>query len=111
MFKPNNLDHPHILSIIVDLMDLQIPWKGTHDLFGDAAMQMLICGIKEHGYGILIFPALKTVSKSANLIIFVAIDTVIEKWRKRHGNYPTYIYYQLSTFVLMFVDYYYYYVH
>ena len=98
VFKPNNVDHPHVLSFIVDLMDqkgTQIPWKGTQDSFGDAAMQMLICGIKEHGYGIHIFPALKTVSKSANLIIY-AIDTVIEKWRQRHGYYPTYIYIQID---------------
>jgi hypothetical protein len=79
----------------MDQKGCQLPWKGTQDSFGDAAMQMLICGIKEHGDGIHIFPALKTVSKSANLIIY-AIDTVIEKWRKRHGYYPTYIYIQID---------------
>jgi hypothetical protein len=79
----------------MDQKGTQLPWKGTQDSFGDAAMQMLICGIKEHGYGIHIFPALKTVSKSANLIIY-AIDTVIEKWRKRHGYYLTYIFIQID---------------
>ena len=98
VYKPSNLEHPHTLSFIVDLMDqkgCQLPWKGTQDSFGDAAMQMLICGIKEHGYGIHIFPALKTVSKSANLIIY-AIDTVIERWRQRHGYYPTNIFIQID---------------
>lgn len=98
VFRPANKDHPHVLSLIADLMDqkgTQLPWKGTQDSFGDGAMQMLICGIKEHGFGIHIFPALKTVSKSANLIIY-AIDTVIERWRQRHGYYPTKIYIQID---------------
>ena len=37
----------------------------------------------------------KTSPKSANIVIY-AIDTVIEKWRERHGYYPTKIYIQID---------------
>ena len=97
VFETANLEHPHILSIIVDIMDqtgTQLPFKGTQDS-ADDPVKMTIVGIKEHGYGVHIFPTVKTIPKTSNMILY-AIDMVIEKWRERHGYYPTTIYIQID---------------
>ena len=63
--------------------------------FSDPLKQMII-GVKEHGYGVHLFPCIDTISKGANLTIYV-IDKVIELWKERHGGvYPTIIYLQVD---------------
>jgi hypothetical protein len=99
VFTPENIEDPFILSMIIDIMDqngTHLPWQGTQSSF-ENPMRMVILGVKEHGYGVHIFPFLKSVGKSANLVIY-AIDTVIEKWRLRHPKhrYPTKIYIQID---------------
>ena len=99
VFTPENMENPSTLSMIIDVMDQHgtvLPWDGTQNSF-EKPMRMLVLGIKEHGYGVHIFPFLKSVGKSANLVIY-AMDMVIEKWRARHqcNRYPTKIYVQVD---------------
>jgi hypothetical protein len=97
VFTEENIRNPHILSMIVDIMDqkhCQLPWNGTQSSFGEPLNQKNV-GVKEHGYGVHLFPAIDTVRKGANLMIYI-IDTVIEKWKDRHGFYPTKIYLQVD---------------
>jgi hypothetical protein len=92
-----NIAKPYILSMIIDIADqqnCQIPWKGTQDSFQNPLRQLMV-GVKEHGYGVHLFPTIDTVKKGANLTIHV-IDSVIEMWTKRHGYYPTVIYLQVD---------------
>jgi hypothetical protein len=59
-------------------------------------MKQTVTGVKEHGYGMHIFPAVDTIRKGANLTMYL-IDCVIEDWKQRHGGvYPTKIYCQLD---------------
>lgn len=92
-----NKTNPHVLSMIIDIMDAQncqIPWMGSQDTFGEPLKQTFV-GVKEHGYGMHVFPAVDTLRKSANLTIYI-IDTIIEGWKNRHGYYPKTIYIQLD---------------
>ena len=90
--------NPYVLSIIVDIMGqkhCQLPWNGTQSSFGEPLKQKIV-SVKEHGCGVHLFPAIDTVRKGTNLIIYV-IDYVIEKWKERHGGvYPTKIYLQVD---------------
>jgi hypothetical protein len=96
VFSEENMRDPHILSLIVDIMDqnhCQLPWNGTQGSFAEPLKQKII-GVKEHGYGVQLFSAIDIVRKGANLMIYI-IDSVIEKWKERHGGvYPTKIYLQ-----------------
>ena len=98
VFSEENMRDPHILSLIVDIMDqnhCQLPWNGTQGSFAEPLKQKII-GVKEHGYGVHLFSAIDTVRKGANLMIYI-IDSVIEKWKERHGGaYPTKIYLQVD---------------
>ena len=93
-----NVRKPYILSLIIDIMDQShcvIPSKGTQGTFTDPLKQMIF-GVKEHGYGVHLFPAIDSVRKGGNLIVYI-LDTVIENWKRRHnGNYPTIIYLQVD---------------
>ena len=98
VFSEENMRNPYVLSIIVDIMDqqhCQLPWNGTQSKFSNPLKQKII-GVKEHGYGVHLFPAIDTVRKGANLMIYI-IDKVIEDWKERHGGvYPTKIYLQVD---------------
>lgn len=98
VFSPENQINPHVLSFIIDIMDAtncQIPWKGSQDSFSNPLKQTL-SGVKEHGYGMHVFPGVDTVGKSANLTIYI-IDRIIEDWMKRNNNTnPEKIYIQLD---------------
>lgn len=98
VFSEENIRNPHLLSIIVHIMDqqhCQLPWNGTQSSFGEPLKQKIV-GVKEHGYGVHLFPVIDTDRKKANLMIYI-IDTVIEKWKERHnGVYPTKIYLQVD---------------
>ena len=98
VFSDENLRNPYILSFIVDIMDQShcvLPWDGTQSSFSDPLKQMII-GVKEHGYSVHLFPCIDTISKGANLTIYI-IDKVIELWKERHGGvYPTIIYLQVD---------------
>jgi hypothetical protein len=94
---PENIAKPFILSFIIDIAEAshcQLPWKGTQSTFKDPFHQTLV-GVKEHGYGVHLFPNINTVRKGANLTLYV-IDHVIEQWKNRHGYYPTEIYIQID---------------
>ena len=78
----------------MDNGDCGIPAAGTQDTFG-CALKQIITGVKEHGYGMHLFPALETLHKGANLTIAI-IDEVIAGWKDRHGYYPTVIYLQVD---------------
>lgn len=96
-YSAQNRANPYLLSFIIDIMDqahCTIPSLGTQNSFKDPLKQM-ITGVKEHGFGVHLFATIDTVHKGANLTIFL-IDSVIEKWKKRHGYYPTKIYCQLD---------------
>jgi hypothetical protein len=87
---PENKARPFILSFIIDIAEAshcQLPWKGTQSSFKDPFHQTLV-GVKEHGYGVHLFPNINTVRKGANLTLY-CIDYVIEQWKRRHGYYPT----------------------
>ena len=65
VFSDENLRNPYILSFIVDIMDQShcvLPWDGTQSSFSDPLKQMII-GVKEHGYGVHLFPCIDTISK------------------------------------------------
>ena len=71
VFSDENLRNPYILSFIVDIMDQShcvLPWDGTQSSFSDPLKQMII-GVKEHEYGVHLFPCIDTISKGANLTI------------------------------------------
>jgi hypothetical protein len=94
-----NVRKPYILSLIIDIIMDQshcvILSKGTQGNFTDPLKQMIV-GVKEHGYGVHLFPAIDSVRKVGNLIVYI-LDTVIENWKRRHnGNYPTIIYLQVD---------------
>jgi hypothetical protein len=99
VFSQANVTNPYLLSFIIDVMDstnAQLPWKGRQDSFSNPSKQ-IVTGVKEHGFGMHVFPAVDTVRKEANLTIYI-IDTVIERWMQRHGGrYPTKIYCQLDV--------------
>ena len=83
--------------MIIDIAEqshCQLPWKGTQNSFQNPFKQMVV-GVKEHGFGIHIFPTINTIRKGANLIIY-CIDSVIEQWKQRNGVYPTEIYIQID---------------
>jgi len=60
----------------MDQQHCQLPWNGTQSSFGEPSKQKIV-GVKEHGYGVHIFPAIDTVRKGANLMIYI-IDTEME---------------------------------
>ena len=96
--SPENIQKPFILLFIIDIAEAshcQLPWKGTQSIFKDPFSQTLV-GVKEHGYGVHLFPNINTVvRKGANLTLYI-VDHVIEQWKNRHGYYPTDIYIQID---------------
>jgi len=98
VFLPENKESPFILSMIIDIAEqshCQLPWKGTQSSFKDPFKQMIV-GVKEHGYGVHLFPMINTIHKGANLTLY-CIDYVIEQWKIRNkGVYPTEIYIQID---------------
>ena len=95
--SPENKEKPYILSFIIDIAEAshcQLPWKGTQSSFKDPFHQTIV-GVKEHGYGVHLFPNINTVRKGANLTLY-CIDYVIELWKQRHGYYPTEMYIQID---------------
>ena len=76
----------------------KIPWKGTQGTFTSPLSQM-ITGIKEHGYGVCIYPSVDSINKGANLTIQILLSQ-LEDWKNRHkGNYPTTIYLQVDGYI------------
>lgn len=97
VFSDANTANPYLLSLIIDIMDqkhCELPYKGSQDSFPNPLKQM-ITGVKEHGYGVHLFPCIDSVAKGANLTIYI-VDTIIEQWKERHGYYPTKIYLQVD---------------
>ncbi len=83
----------------MDQQHCQLPWNGTQSKFSNPLKKKII-GVKEHGYGVHLFPAIDTVRKGANLMIYI-IDKVIEDWKERHGGvYPTKNYLQVDATVV-----------
>jgi hypothetical protein len=100
------------MSIIIDIMDqnhCKCPYMGTQQSF-DNTMQQIIVGVKMHGVGLFIYRSWNTVTKGANLIIFV-ISHLLELWQEAAGGYLDELYLQIdggsenaNKFVLAFCE-------
>jgi hypothetical protein len=82
---------------------------GTQQSF-DNTMQQIIVGVKMHGVGLFIYRSWNTVTKGANLIIFV-ISHLLELWQEAAGGYLDELYLQIdggsenaNKFVLAFCE-------
>ena len=92
-----NIMRPYILSFILDIMDqskCHVPRHGDQGAFSDPFDQMII-GVKVHGVGVKIFRTVDTVTKGANMTIYVILS-ILEDFVKRHGYYPEIIYAQID---------------
>lgn len=78
----------------MDQNHCQLPYKGSQDSFSNPLKQM-VTGVKEHGFRIHMFPTIDTITKGANLTIYI-LDLIIEKWKDRNGYYPTIIFLQVD---------------
>jgi hypothetical protein len=96
MTRENQLN-PTVLSMIIDGMDqnhCKVPYMGSQQVFDDPAKQSLT-GVKEHGGGVTFYRTLDTITKGANLTIYIILDR-LEKFRTTHGKYPEVLYLQVD---------------
>jgi len=81
VYSPENIQKPYILSFIVDIAEAshcQLPWKGTQSTFKDPFAQTLV-GVKEHGYGVHLFPNINTVNSCASYRLVVHRTIIVER--------------------------------